>query len=76
MEILLPDGSTATTSQGEVSAAEKALGVWSTVDRIDKEHLAQNVNGQVRKWIAKMRNGHLPARLGWGAYKLKLWTGI
>jgi hypothetical protein len=61
MEIPLPDGSRSTISQGEVSTGEKALGVWSTVDGNNKEHLAQNVNRHVRKWIAKMRNGHLPA---------------
>ncbi len=76
MEIPLSDGSAATISQGEVSMAEKALGVWSTVDGNNKEHLAQNVNGCVRKWIAKMRNEHLPARLDWVACKFKLWPGI
>ncbi len=76
MEILLPDGSTDTISQGEVSTAEKALRVWSTVDRNDDKHLAQNVNEQVKKWITKMRNGHLPAQLGWVAYKFKLWPGL
>ncbi len=77
MEIPLPDGSAATISQGEVSTAEKALGVWSTVDRNDDEHLVQNlnVNGQDRKWITKMRNRHLPAQLGCVAYKFKLWPG-
>jgi hypothetical protein len=28
------------------------------------------------KWTSKMTNGHLPAQLGWIAYKFKLWPGI
>ncbi len=61
MEIPLPNGSSATVSQGEVSTAEKALGVWSTVDSNDDKHIAQNITGRVRKWITKMKNRHLPA---------------
>jgi hypothetical protein len=76
MEILLPDGSTATISKGEVSVAEKALGVWSTVDRDNNVHLSQNITGHMNKWISKMKNGHFPAKLGWIAYKFKLWPGI
>jgi hypothetical protein len=75
MEIPLLDGSLATVSQGEVSTAEKALEMWSNVDGND-EHIAQNITGRVRKWISKMKNGHLPARLGWVAYKFVLWPGV
>ncbi len=76
MEIPLPDGSLATISQGDIFKAKKGLGVWSTVNSNDNKHLAQNVTGRIRKWITKMTNGHLPARLGWVAYKFKLWPGI
>jgi hypothetical protein len=76
MKIPLPDGMPATLSPGEIFIAKKALGVWSTVDGNNNEHLAQNITGRVRKWITKMTNGHLPARLGWVAYKFKLWPGI
>ncbi len=69
MEIPLPDGTSAMISQGEVLAVEKELRVWSTVDGNDNEHLAQNITGRVKKWISKMKNSHLPARLGWVAYK-------
>ncbi len=31
---------------------------------------------QVEKLIDKMRNGHLPAKLGWIAYCFKLWAGV
>jgi hypothetical protein len=72
MEIPLPDGLSATISQAEVSMAEKALGVWSTVDGNDSEHISKNVTGRFEKWASKMINGHLPARLGWIAYKFKL----
>ncbi len=27
-------------------------------------------------WIARMKNGHLPAHMAWVAYKLQLWPGI
>jgi hypothetical protein len=76
MEIPLPDGSFATISKGEVSVAEKALGVWSTVDGDNNKHLSQNITSHMNKWISKMKNGHLPAWLGWIAYKFKLWPGI
>jgi hypothetical protein len=76
MEIPLPDGSPAMISQAEVSTVEEALGVWSTVDGNDTEHLSKNVTGRFTKWASKMTNGHLPARLGWIAYKFKLWPGI
>jgi hypothetical protein len=76
MEILLPGGSAAMISKGEVSVAENALGVWSTVDGDNNVHLSQNITGRVNKWISKMKNGHLPARLGWIAYKFKIWPGI
>jgi hypothetical protein len=69
MEIPLPDVSSANISQGDVSTAEKVLGVWSMVDRNDNKHLAQNVTGQVERWVTKLKNGHLP---GWVAYKFKL----
>jgi hypothetical protein len=76
MEIPLPDRSPAMISQAEVSTAEKALGVWSTVDGNDTEHLSKNVAGRFMKWTSKMTNGHLPAQLGWITYKFKLWPGI
>jgi hypothetical protein len=76
IEILFPDGSAATISKEEISVAEKALGVWSRVDRDDNVHLSQNITGHMNKWISKMKNGHLPARLGWIAYKFKLLPGI
>jgi hypothetical protein len=76
MEIPLPDGSTAHIVHGDVSTTEKGLGVWSTVSGNDDKHLKENVTGRVGSWISRMRNGHLPARLGWMAYRFKLWPGI
>jgi hypothetical protein len=61
---------------GDVTTAKKALGVWSTVSGNDDKHLEENVTGRVGSWINRMRNGHLPARLGWMAYRFKLWPGI
>jgi hypothetical protein len=69
-------GTSAMISQGEVLVVEKALGVWSTVDGNDNEHLAQNITGPVKKWISKMKSGHLPACLGWVAHKFKFWLGV
>jgi hypothetical protein len=76
MKIPLPEGSPATISQGEVSTAEKSLGVWSTMDGNDAKHISKNITGRFISWTSKMTNGHLPARLGWIAYKFKLWPGI
>jgi hypothetical protein len=42
----------------------------------DNKHIAQSVTGWVQKWITKMTTEHLPARLGWVAYKFKLRPGI
>ncbi len=76
MEIPLPDGLSTTISQAEVLTAEKALGVRSTVNGNDSKHISKNITGRFEKWMLKMINGHLPARLGWIAYKFKLWPGI
>jgi hypothetical protein len=76
MEIPLPNGSTANIAHGDVNAAMKALGVWSTVSGSDDRHLEENVTGRTGSWISRMRNGHLPTRLGWMAYRFKLWPGI
>ncbi len=47
-----------------------------TVDRIDEKHLEENVTWHVEKWISKMTNQHLPTKLGWVAYRFKLWPGV
>ncbi len=72
MEILLPDSSTANIVHKDVIIAKKALGIWSTVSGNDDKHLKKNVTGRVGSWINRMCNGHLPARLGWMAYRFKL----
>jgi hypothetical protein len=56
--------------------AEKALGIWSSIDGEDDAHVKHNMTDRLEKWIDKMRNGHLPAKLGWIAYCFKLWTGV
>ncbi len=76
MKIPLPDGSTANIVHRDVMTAEKALGIWSMVSGNDDKHLVENVTGRVGSWISIMRNGHLPSRLGWMAYRFKLWPGI
>ncbi len=64
IEIPRPNGATTKISQGEVSVAEKTLGIWSSIDGKDKVHVEHNMMGQVEKWTDKMRNGHLLATLG------------
>ncbi len=76
IEIPLPNGDTAKILQGEVLVAEKALGIWSSIDGNDKAHIEHNVTKRVEKWINRMRNGHLSAKLGWIAYCFKLWAGV
>jgi hypothetical protein len=43
IEIPLPNGTTAKISQGEVSVAEKALGIWSSIDGKENMHVEHNV---------------------------------
>jgi hypothetical protein len=62
--------------QRGVSTTEKTLGVWLTVDGNDDTYLEENVTWRVGKWNSKMTNGHLPVKLGWVAYRFKLWPGI
>jgi hypothetical protein len=63
-------------SQGEVLVAEKALDIWSSIDGKDEAHVKHNVMDWVEKWIDKMRNGHLPAKIGRIVYCFKLWAGV
>jgi hypothetical protein len=76
IEIPLPNGTTAKISEGEVLVAEKAFGIWSSIDGKDNAHVKQNVTDQLEKWIDKMRNGHLPTKLRWIKYRFKLWAGV
>ncbi len=76
MGILLPDGSTANIVHGDVTTAKKALGVRSTVSGNDNKYLEENATGRVGSWINRMRNGHLPTRLGWMVYRFKLLPDI
>jgi hypothetical protein len=76
MTIPLPDGSRAPISNGQVTTAEKSLGVWSVIDGDNSKHIAENVTGKAVSWVHKMRNAHLPTRMGWIAYRFKLWVGI
>jgi hypothetical protein len=75
MTIPLP-GSDADISQEGLSTAEKALGVWSNVDENDDKHLKENITRQVVKWMGKITNRHLTAKVGCVAYRFKLWPGI
>jgi len=76
MTIPLPDGSRTPIAHGEVTTAEKSLGVWSAIDGNDSKHIHENVMNKTVSWLNRMRNAHLPARLGWIAYEFKLWPGI
>ncbi len=76
MRISLPNGTRAPISPGHVTTVEKSLGVWSAIDGNDSKHIKENVTGKTRNWINRMRYAHLPACMGWIAYKFKLWAGI
>ncbi|KAL3768308.1 hypothetical protein ACHAW5_007971 [Stephanodiscus triporus] len=47
MTIPLPDGSRAPISNGDVTTAEKSLGVWSGIDGNDSKHIEENVTGKM-----------------------------
>jgi hypothetical protein len=64
MTIPLPDGTRAPISHGQVTTAEKSIGVWSAIDGDDWNHIEENVTGKTANWINQMRNAHLPARMG------------
>jgi hypothetical protein len=74
MTIPLPDGTPAPISNGQVTTAEQSLGVWSAIDGNDSKHVQENVTGKTAGWINKIRNAHLPARMGWIAYRFKPWA--
>jgi hypothetical protein len=76
IKIPLPNCDTAKILQGEVLIAEKALGIWSSINGNNKAHVEHNVTKRVEKQINRMRNGHLPTKLGWIAYHFKLWAGV
>ncbi len=76
MTIPLPDGSWAPVLNGQVTSAEKSLGVWSAINGNDSRHIAENVTGKFKSWVHKMHNAHLPASMGWIAYRFKLWVGM
>jgi hypothetical protein len=76
MTIPLPDSTRAHTLHWDVSTVEKLLGVWSTINGNNSKHIEENVTGKTKGWINKMRNAHLPVRLGWVVYRFKLWAGI
>ncbi len=76
MTIPLLDGSRAPISNGQVTTAEKSLGVWSAINGDDSRHIAENVTGKAESWVHKMCYAHLPASMGWIAYRFKLWAGM
>jgi hypothetical protein len=48
MTIPLPDGTRAHISHGDISTAEKLLGVWSTIDGNNSKHIEENVTGKTQ----------------------------
>jgi len=72
MRIPLPDGTRVPSSNGQVTTAEKSFGVWSAIDGVDSKHIEENVTGKTASWVNRMCNAHLPACMGWIAYRFKL----
>ena len=64
MTIPLPDGTQAPISHGQVTTAEKSLGVWSAIDGNNSKHIKENVTGKTTNWINRMQNAHL-SRHAW-----------
>ena len=60
----IPDGTRAPISPGHFTTAEKSFGEWSTIDGDDSKHIEENVTGKTKNWMNRMRNAHLPARMG------------
>ncbi len=56
MTIPLPDGTQARISHGQVTTAEKSLGVWSAIDGNNSKHIKENVTGKTTNWINCMQN--------------------
>ena len=46
MTILLPNGKQVSISHGQVTTAEKSLGVWSAIDGGDSKHIKENIIGK------------------------------
>jgi hypothetical protein len=46
LTIPLPDGTPAPISNGQVTTAEKSIGVWSSIDGNDSKHIEENVTGK------------------------------
>ena len=76
MTIPLPDGAQAPISNGKVKTADKSLGVWSAIDGNDSKHIEENITSKTVSWVNRMQNAHLPACMGWIAYRFKLWACI
>ena len=74
--IPLPDGTSCIVDQKGSDEAMKMLGVWSCPAGLDGKHLEEIVIGKMDTWLARVRNGHLSAKLAWKAYKWKLWPGL
>lgn len=74
--IPMPDGSKQPINQLDVHDAQKMLGVWSCPSGKDKKHLDENIVKKYKTWIDRSKNGHLPAKLNWTSYSLKLWPGM
>jgi hypothetical protein len=51
IEIPLPNGDTARILQGDVSVAEKALGIWSSIDGNDEAHVQHNMTDRVENGL-------------------------
>jgi hypothetical protein len=58
-----------------VSTSKKTLGIYDAPSGGNQGHL-EYIFGKLTKWIARMRNGHLPSHMAWVAYKQQLWPGI
>jgi hypothetical protein len=75
LSITNPDGSASIIKQEEVTTSKKTLGIHDSPSGGNQGHL-EYILSKFTTWIARMKNGHLPAHMAWVAYKLQLWPGI
>jgi hypothetical protein len=75
LSVTNPDGSSCLIKQEEVSTSKKTLGIYDAPAGGNQGHL-EYIFGKLTKWIARMKNGHLPSHMALVAYKQQLWPGI
>ena len=75
LSVINPDGSPSVIQQEAVTSSKKTLGIHDSPSGGNHGHL-EFLHNKLTTWIARMKNGHLPAHMAWVAYRLQLWPGL